>query len=149
MFSSFNAEEIQEIRKGFVANIRRKISEKAAETVLAEEKKAFLERCEDLKKKLETASDTDGWLAFERRAFQDIYESRFKFWKGVERDVRAEEKAKEAKAVKRIERKKQRQIAKNILARGVLSIEDVAECVELTVAEVRRLARASNPDAGR
>ena len=63
-----------------------------------------------------------------------------RFNKLIKDQMKRDEKAKAAAAVKRIERKKQRQIAKNLLAKGVMSIEEIAECVELSVRDVRAVA---------
>lgn len=61
--------------------------------------------------------------------------------KFIEQAKKKEAKVKAANAVKRAELRTRREIAKNLFAKELLSVEVVAECVGLPIDSIKRLAR--------
>ena len=61
--------------------------------------------------------------------------------KFIEQAKKKEAKVKAANAVKRAELRTRREIAKNLFAKELLSVEVVAECVGLPIDSMKRLAR--------
>ena len=59
----------------------------------------------------------------------------------IEQEKKEAAKVKAANAVKRAELRTRREIAKNLFAKELLSVEVVAECVGLPIDSMKRLAR--------
>ena len=162
MLHIYTEEELQKLQEEYIEKVRRENWDEAVDEMLSERRKEYYGYCSTLKENLDRLKKLAELSPEEEQKFLDCHELMDDAWADVEKTTReaAEEwfrrnkelrrklaeRRKEAEtnvlaAARKIARKKKRQIAKNILAKDVMTFNEIAECVGLPVDEVEKLAK--------
>ena len=161
MFHLYTEEELQKLKEEYIEKVRRENWDEAVDEMLSERRKEYFESFGGIKEFLEQQRNLVELSPEDDRKVQDCCDLIDDAWADVEKTVREaaekwfrcnkESRRKHAELRKEMEtnvlaaariiaRKKKRQIAKRILAKQVMTFKEIAECVELSVRDVRAVA---------